>query len=530
MTYIALRVIILTMLDDVIQSSLDFFSHFTRRGLVPLIQPPPFPYPDIPNPENVQGDIIYRFPKVAEDLIFFRISDVTQFKKDLACWEPTHGKQVYDNLVAIHNAIAEVTGTRVNVAQKQIAFSRAGLNILGLTDKTGDDRFDVYCMRDDKEFLGDDRQQWDNIFDKPNPDPVNGTANVDAGALHGVITIAGSDQDVCETGTQESLSHFQSSIEYINIKVLKGRTRPDKYKGYEHFGYKDGIAQPAIKGLIAPLPGQVVVDAGVIIAGYTGDPALSKRPAWVKDGSFMTFRKLEQLVPEFNQYLAKNGPRWKEFVPKVVAIPPLSSDEGAALWGARMVGRWPSGCPLANAPARDNPKLADSKINNLFDYSIPGVNEPTDKICPFTAHTRKVAPRNLNPYANSKDLDSSSIVRAGLPYGGEVTEAEKQSGKSGDTDDLKRGLLFICYQSDLNSGFVRQMAGWANNDFFPTVSLVPTYHGQDPLIGGPPKVAASTSDGVKSPPGVPQEFFVNSRGGEYFFVPSISTLKSISEA
>jgi hypothetical protein len=36
--------------------------------------------------------------------------------------------------------------------------------------------------------------------------------------------------------------------------------------------------------------------------------------------------------------------------------------------------------------------------------------------------------------------------------------------------------------------------------------------------------------GVQPPPGVPQEFFINSRGGEYFFVPSISTLKYISGA
>jgi deferrochelatase/peroxidase EfeB len=52
------------------------------------------------------------------------------------------------------------------------------------------------------------------------------------------------------------------------------------------------------------------VGAGVIIAGYKGDPALDKRPIWVKDGAFMVFRKLEQLVPEFHQYLARNGPRW----------------------------------------------------------------------------------------------------------------------------------------------------------------------------------------------------------------------------
>ena len=31
--------------------------------------------------------------------------------------------------------------------------------------------------------------------------------------------------------------------------------------------------------------------------------------------------------------------------------------------------------------------------------------------------------------------------------------------------------------------------------------------------------------GAQPPPGVPQEFFVTSHGGEYFFVPSIKTLR-----
>ena len=44
------------------------------------------------------------------------------------------------------------------------------------------------------------------------------------------------------------------------------------------------------------------------------------------------------------------------------------------------------------------------------------------------------------------------------------------------------------------------------------------------------KISVTGFAGVKAagavdPPGVPQEFFVTSHGGEYFFVPPISTLK-----
>jgi hypothetical protein len=58
-----------------------------------------------------------------------------------------------------------------------------------------------------------------------------------------------------------------------------------------------------------------------------------------------------------------------------------------------------------------------------------------------------------------------------------VTDTENTSGVSSEEEDLKRGLLFLCYQSDLDSGFVRQTVGYANNDFFPTVSLIPDHHG-----------------------------------------------------
>jgi len=89
-------------------------------------------------------------------------------------------------------------------------------------------------------------------------------------------------------------------------------------------------------------------------------------------------------------------------------------------------GSWLQGAPLANCPFRDNLDVAvDPNRNNNFDYVIrdnPKVsaNEPSDYYCPFTAHTRKTAPRNLDPFFKPKYLESGSIVRGGLPYGPEV--------------------------------------------------------------------------------------------------------------
>ena len=40
--------------------------------------------------------------------------------------------------------------------------------------------------------------------------------------------------------------------------------------------------------------------------GYEGDPNCSSRPAFAKDGPFMVFRKLEQAVLPFEDYVDKN--------------------------------------------------------------------------------------------------------------------------------------------------------------------------------------------------------------------------------
>ena len=80
----------------------------------------------------------------------------------------------------------------LDIAQYQIAFSRMGLNFIGVKEDTGD-VFDKRCMRDDKKFLGDQRQ-WDTIFDKSSANEVTGSANDDRGALHGVITVAASSE------------------------------------------------------------------------------------------------------------------------------------------------------------------------------------------------------------------------------------------------------------------------------------------------------------------------------------------------
>ena len=63
---------------------------------------------------------------------------------------------------------------------------------------------------------------------------------------------------------------------------------------------------------------------------------------WMRNGSYMVFRRLEQKVPEFRRFVREQAAR-------------LGMDP--ELLAARMVGRWKSGAPLELAPRRDDPRL-----------------------------------------------------------------------------------------------------------------------------------------------------------------------------
>jgi Dyp-type peroxidase family len=516
------------------------FKYLERRAIIPAKAPTDADIA-LPDLDNVQGDIYYMFPKKFEQFIFFTISDLDQFRTDLDTYRPevTTAKQTIDNIQNIHDH----PGSNLDIVSSQIAFSQAGL--IYLNPKGGsslsDPHFDNGSMEKEKSILGDMRT-WDEVFQ--------------GGKVHGVILVTAGEKTTCDNKGDSIQQMFSKSIK--DIVTMDGRVRNGEG---EHFGWRDGISQPALQGLSVAHPGQRVVSPGVIIMGYPGDPVIDnpqniQRPKYTKDGSFMIFRKLEQAVLSLEDYINKN-------YSSIPASNPLygkdlTKKERKDLFGARMVGRFKTGAPLALTPYRDNSTYTDPSLINNFDYTTGNTDPPN---CPFAAHIRKTAPRNLDPLVQKQYLDSVVIVRAGIPYGDDVTKAERDAWKK-LTDEQKsqqtspRGLLFVCYQSSIANGFFLQTTGFANNDFFPITSVVPQKHGQDPIIGGPKPV--SDVNGDVSIPGegevtltvtdsntslryvvtgfakaydtsvtaYEQDFFVTSHGGEYFFVPSLSTLKA----
>lgn len=242
-------------------------------------------------------------------------------------------------------------------------------------------------------------------------------------------------------------------------------------------------------------------------------------------------------------------PTWGYFVGA------LTFPQGAALFGARLVGRWQSGAPLDLAPLFDDPELgADFTRNNNFNFDHPDFVLDTDQTrCPFSAHVRKARPRaDLPPFGAAIGQDSNTdhqAIRAGIPYGPEVHSDEHASGVTNTdrglafgkdflspldsnipSDLLPRVILFILlveYQSNIGEGFRFQQAGWFNNPDFPI--LKKDKIGLDPVMG-----QTTAPDGIRSTFGLnpfdeTQEYhvptFVKAKGGEYFFSPSISAIQ-----
>jgi len=232
---------------------------------------------------------------------------------------------------------------------------------------------------------------------------------------------------------------------------------------------------------------------------------------WMRNGSYMVFRRLEQKVPEFHRFVAERAAR-------------LGMDP--QLLAARIVGRWKSGAPLELAPLRDNPALGeDDKRNNDFGFG----EDRFQRKCPYAAHIRKAYPRDDIAPA---DAQRHRIIRAGIPFGLEVAPGETTTRHS-------RGLLFVCYQTSIARQFEYIQRHYANNPDcvdgkrrLGGGELVTP--GFDPIIGQAADNGARQMD-EPSPnyPGgnrrstldIPNQF-VKLTAAAYFFMPSIIALRT----
>ncbi len=218
----------------------------------------------------------------------------------------------------------------------------------------------------------------------------------------------------------------------------------------EHFGFQDGIAQPAILGvpgqragggLPAAATDRLGLPPGEFVHGYPG--ADGKLPAgppppFDRNGTFLVYRKLEQDVPAFRRFLADQG---------------RCFPGGSRMLAAKLMGRWPDGTPLELSPEREDAAIAfDPARRNAFRY----VTDPRGLRCPLGSHIRRANPRDGLPFHGAL-VNRHRLIRRGMPYGRPLAEGLT------DPDGEERGVLFYAFNASFARQFEFIQSQWLND-------------------------------------------------------------------
>ena len=333
---------------------------------------------------------------------------------------------------------------------------------------------------------------------------------------------------MCEAHASRFADAGVHVIERLTTIYLPGRK--------EHFGFRDGIAQPSIEGFHAPDRPANTVAAGEFVLGYANaygqytqrplvspahdpqgilppDSTASAARDFGRNGSYLVLRQLSQDVAAFWRCLndqTRTGAG--------------DADPAARLkLATKMVGRWPSGAPLVKTPDADNLELADDD-----DFLYHGSGDAHGFKCPVGSHVRRSNPRDaLEPDPGSeRSIDVGKrhrIIRRGRAYGPPLADSMNPDAMLAAGDDTReRGLHFICFNTHIGRQFEFIQHTWVNNPKFDGL-----YTDDDPLIGD--RGADGKDEGgtftIQATPvrrrvvGLPR--FVHVRGGAYFFMPGL---------
>lgn len=277
--------------------------------------------------------------------------------------------------------------------------------------------------------------------------------------------------------------------------------------GIEHFGYIDGRSQPLfLTDEIAAEPKAHWNPAFPLNRLLVADTAAPK-PAQ-QFGSFFVLRKLEQNVRAFHQAEADLAD----------ALGLAGEDRKRA--GATIIGRFRDGTALtAHSKA-----IGETPLPNDFDY---GKDAKGDR-CPFHGHIRKTNPRES---ATGSDERQHLMARRGQTFGTRTDDVNAQAPSSSQPTSGV-GLLFMCFNSEIDQQFAFTQNAWVNSATFPPFDNPSNrpQPGLDQVIGQGTRPKAECPlkwDQPANKTVSPAPQTVTMKGGEYFFMPSIAFLKAL---
>lgn len=327
--------------------------------------------------------------------------------------------------------------------------------------------------------------------------PEHWVGELGTGRDHAVMALYAADEATLAAATQRLVALLGDAW-HVHAQ-LDGAALPS---GRVHFGYLDGISQPSIEGgperslpdEQPPVPAwHFVLQDNPATTYHLPEPALLGN-----NGSFGVLRVLRQNVVAFEQFLHSQ--------------PGVDPE----LLAAKLCGRWRNGVPLALSPDAPTTSLPPERWN-AFDYQTdgPGLR------CPIGSHIRRNFPRSMTVKGGGNHLHR--LVRRGMPYGSEYVPGQADDGQ-------ERGLLGFFINASIENQYEFVVKDWCNTSDF-TARLPP---GAKDVLAGDHGAQDSRFDfpvGGAQPARSLRGFarFVDTRGGAYCFLPSLTALRFIAQ-
>jgi Dyp-type peroxidase family len=432
---------------------------------------------------DLQGNLLRGYTHESGAYVFVRVADAARGR----AW--------------LHGLVREVTTAEpwdeMPSDTLNLAFTYPGLAALGVADSM--------LATFPEDFRDGMAARADLLGDRGESAPANWEPGLGTGDAHVLVSLYGVDDAALERERERLQASLDAAGDALAIvHEQRSKVLPE---GHDHFGFKDGIAQPAIDGSGAePRPGDGLPNEGggwrslapgEFVLGcrdQDGGYPLAPAPPFDEHSTFVVYRKMQMHPERLRAYLGSLDGH----DPRVLA--------------AKMVGRWQDGTPLVASPDGPDPAIAgDPRRVNDFRYS----GDPDGLACPVGAHVRRANPRDHDGFFGGKLSDRHRIVRRGRAYGPPLPDGVAED------DGLDRGLVFKCYQADIERQFEVIQSRWIDDgdpfgvgdDRDPIIGMHRNGHGRMVIQGRKPVVLGRMPT------------FTTVRGGEYLVRPGLRALR-----
>jgi Dyp-type peroxidase family len=428
-----------------------------------------------------------------QHILLTRVPALTGRYEFLSFRNAAGGRTWLSAILAKVQSAAEVRASaETNNRWVSIAFTCNGLRALGLDEAS--------LATFPQEFKQGMAARAEILGDTGANHPDNWVGGLASPSLHAIVILFAGDEAERARCVMEHEKFIAQCGDVEVLSSLDLEAVPPFIYAHDHFGYRDRISQPVIEETgEAPTPGTgAPLKAGEFILGYPdelGPPANLPQPEILsRNGSYMAYRRLQEHVGKFRDFLREHGQTLEE----------------QELVAAKLMGRWRSGAPLALASDKDDPSLgADSQRNNDFNYKQ---RDPYGYATPLGAHARR-----MNPRDTAANMNRHRMIRRGATYGPLLPEDAPEDG-------VERGIAAFVICASLIRQYEFAQSVWANDKNFHELG-----NERDPFIGnqdGTLEYKIPKRPIRKKITGLPA--FTTVRGGAYFFLPGIKALRYLT--